>query len=621
MLRSLIDEHARKGQGEPKPNRPQPADLGDKDVRAPNPRSVAQDQTLLDVVRVLYRRKLMILTVSVLGAILAAIVGLSIPPRYTGVAQLVVEPPEGSGRILSPAEEININTHIAVLGSRVQMARVLESLSAESDAKTAPLAESASPSTGVDEAALPTSNQAGSWGLAELASRLELWGRFRGQSDVALNVEQLERNSSITQMGRSRVIRVGFTSKDPQQAATLANRIVQLYVDAQYEQKRAWMYSELARLDKRIADLRSEAESTRSTAQVVMNLVRRQDEIRGQIEFIAADVSVSSLAKTPERPSSSNPLLFILPASLICAIGASLFAVMIDRLDRGLRNERDVSEALGIPCIGLVPKIARRRRACPHRFMLAQPFSTYSESIRSAAATLDIVSKSEDSRIVLISSSVPMEGRSTLALSLATYVSALGRRVLLVDLDFRRGSLLGRLSRRNASEILDLHRQKRPPAEIIQHIPDLGLDYLPMPRPIDPLAPFASEQMPRLLEQLRHSYDCVIIDGPPLLSMTEARLLPALADKVLFVVKWGQTCEVAQNAVRLLDDAGCPESAWRELPTAVLTQVDLKRHARYRFGDAGELMVKYRKYYTHSAKAWRLAARAKGGDLGRPLGG
>ncbi|KFC70979.1 Lipopolysaccharide biosynthesis protein [Bosea sp. LC85] len=611
MLRSLIDEHPRNERTEP--NRPQPAELGDADVRVLAPRTAIQDQSFLDVARVLYRRRLMILTASVLGAMLAALVGLAIPPKYTAVAQLVVEPPQGSsgGRALSPAEEININTHIAMLSSRDQMARVLDSLSSGAAARTAPSADIVSPSVGDGAADDAITNPARGLSPTELTRRLKLWTGFRGQSDARLNVEQLERNASITQLGRSRVIRVGITSKNPQQAATLANRVAQIYADAQYAQNRSWMNAELTRLDQRISDLKNEAEGTRSAAQILMNLIRRQDEIRGQIEFISSDISVFSLAQAPERPSSSNPLLFILPALIICAIGASLFAVMADRLDCGLRSERDVSAALGIPCIGLVPKIARRSRARPHRYLLAQPFSAYSEAIRSAAASLDIVAKSEDARIVLISSSIPMEGRTTLALSLATYVSGLGRRVLLVDLDFRRRSLLGRLCRRTASETRDLHLQNRPPAEFIQPVPGLGLDYLPMPRGADPLEPFASEQIPQLLEQFRDRYDCVIIDGPPLLGITEARLLPALADKVLFVVKWGQSREVVRNAVRLLRDAGCPEKEWSELPTAIVTQVDLKQHARYRFGDAGELMVKHRKYYAHAARAWRVAARVR----------
>jgi Mrp family chromosome partitioning ATPase len=207
-------------------------------------------------------------------------------------------------------------------------------------------------------------------------------------------------------------------------------------------------------------------------------------------------------------------------------------------------------------------------------------------------------------KVLLISSSVPMEGRTTLALSLAAYIAHLGRRVLLVDLDFRRGSILDELDGRAERGLLDLHLQNRPPAEFIQHIPDLGLDYLPMPRcRVDPLALFVREQTPRLLRQLRESYDCVIIDGPPLLGTAESRLLPSMADKLLFVVKWGTTRrDVAENALRLLRGAGSDKDL-SELPAAIVTQVDLKQHARYRFGDAGEFLVEHRNYYSPSMEA------------------
>jgi hypothetical protein len=91
--------------------------------------------------------------------------------------------------------------------------------------------------------------------------------------------------------------------------------------------------------------------------------------------------------------------------------------------------------------------------------------------------------------------------------------------------------------------------------------------------------------VPRLLRQLRDRYDCVVIDSPPLLAVAEARLLAAMADKVLLVVKWGSTRrDVARDASNLLRDPGLLGENCRELVGAVLTQVDLKKHAQYRYG-------------------------------------
>ena len=133
-------------------------------------------------------------------------------------------------------------------------------------------------------------------------------------------------------------------------------------------------------------------------------------------------------------------------------------------------------------------------------------------------------------------------------------------------------------------------RQGRTLTELIRAAPGLGFDYLPLSRDsADPVAALASEQVPELLRQLEGSYDCVVIDSAPILNATETRLLASMVDKVLFAVKWGSTRrEVAQNALELLRRSAFGGSDQREAITAVITQVDLKLHARYRYGDFSE---------------------------------
>ena len=126
----------------------------------------------------------------------------------------------------------------------------------------------------------------------------------------------------------------------------------------------------------------------------------------------------------------------------------------------------------------------------------------------------------------------------------------------------------------------------------------MGFDYLPLSRnSVDPVAILASERVPDLLRQLKESYDCVVIDSAPLLSATEARLLASMVDEVLFAVKWGSTRrEVAQNALRLLRHSAFGENDLRDVTSAVITQVDLKRHARYRYGDFCESLLHVKPY-------------------------
>jgi uncharacterized protein involved in exopolysaccharide biosynthesis/MinD-like ATPase involved in chromosome partitioning or flagellar assembly len=306
---------------------------------------------------------------------------------------------------------------------------------------------------------------------------------------------------------------------------------------------------------------------------------------------VQPDVRVLSFASIPDRPSSPNPILYILPAMALASIGAGLLAVLLEQLDDGLRTEGDVNGVLGIPCIGLIPRLTRLGQPRSHQILLQD--ARYIEAIRSVvAAALQLTNPQTPPKVFLVTSSVPGEGKTVLAISFAVYAARLQRRVLLIDLAFRHPAISNELGATGHSGILDV-LQGRPLAEKIKAAPDLGFDYLPLSRTtVDPVAILAGEQVPDLLRQLKESYDCVVIDSSPLLSATEVRLLASMSDEVLFAVKWGSTRrKVAQNALKLLQHFAFREDDLRKVTSVVITQVNLKRHARYRYGDSCESLM------------------------------
>jgi polysaccharide biosynthesis transport protein len=607
------------------------------------------------VVAILRRRSPMILTIAGLGMVLAIVVGLLIPPKYTAMAQLVIDPTLGGAAERAPgvsAMDESVDTHVTLLSSRDHLQRVIESLSENPGSRPA-VRDTADPepTPGSSSGALqsgaqgqPTSSiTTETTGLNEFKRRLTVWlGMLRRSESTAMPLlEEVDRNTRVIQERHSRVISVAYTSTSAEKAAAFANRIVQLYADRLTAQQQAYAKREVARLDERIAGTKYETDSASiamqqamqqrykseqngtseergadeqlrelmrhagSSAQLHDSLLRRRKEMRDRQEIVAPGVEIHSLAAVPNWPSSHNPILFIFPAFIVFAIGGSWLAVVLEQLDRGLRSEQEIADALGIPCIGLVPLLPRKHATHPYQHLLTRPFSAYAVAIRSAVARLGLAGPTRTSKVVLICSSVPGEGKTALALSLAAHVGVLGRRVLLVDLDFRQTSPRGEFDDAAERAIVDLPLQNQAPEVLIRHIAEAGFDYLPVAcYRFDPLALFAPEQMPRLVGQLRESYDCVIIDGPPVLGAVEARLLPSIVDKLLLVVKWGSTRrEVAQNALSLLGDSGCLDNDRSDLAIAIVTQVDLKKHARYRYGDVGEFLVRYRKYYSRSIEA------------------
>jgi succinoglycan biosynthesis transport protein ExoP len=613
-----------------------------------------------ELIGLLRRRSRLILTIAFCGTMLTFAVGLMIPPKYTAKALIGIDPQSSGAQAATPSrDEAVIETHVTVLLSRDHLQRVVGNLPDDPEFRRAAPTVRPTEADGIADR-VPRPPAAARWlpGPSELAHRLKIWtGRASNNGDEEiLNIDEIKRHLNINQEGRSRIIAVRYTTTDPDTAAAIANRIAELYVDGQSEQKHAYTSAESARLDSRIAELKVDIDRSgaavqaafmqqRSSAakpvseareadqqllklerdavvkgQLYNTLLRRQQEIRDQ-EAAAPDARILSLAATPDRPSSANPFLFIFPALIMFLICGSLLAVILEMLDCRLRSEREINEALGIRCLGLIPQVVTMETTqLLNRHLATEPFAAYAKAFRAIAATMQLASPLRQSNVVLITSSLPGEGKTSVAVSLSTCIARMRQRVLLIDLDFKNLSIVRELEGNPEQGILDILLNNCVPAEVIRHVPELGLDYMPMSRcSFDPLMLFVGEEIPRLLDQLRGSYDCVIIDSPPVLGSTETRLLAAMADSILFVVKWGSTRrEVALNALNLLRGPGRLPAQQLPPVSALIAQVDLNEHVRYGYGDAAECSVTHEKYSSRFEYASLLKSRLVG-ELGLPL--
>jgi len=302
-----------------------------------------------------------------------------------------------------------------------------------------------------------------------------------------------------------------------------------------------------------------------------------------------------SPANPPLRPSTPGPKVFAVLGFGASGVLAVLLALLIERLSDGLRSEAQVRQVLGLARIGLVPRLGRHLKpgSHPHKHLIERPFSAYTESIRSVFSALKVADRQEPGKLILVTSAVPGEGKTTLALSLAVSAAQAGERVLLVDLDLRRPRVLERLDRERLPGICECIAGEATLQDVIISDPDSRVDVLGTGRPT--FNPTAVLQSPRFAPMLRalQSYDRVIIDSPPVLAVSDAQLLAAAVDKVLLVVRWQKTGrELARNAASIL------RQAQATILGAVITQVDVKKHMRYGYGDVGDCYHKYKGYYT-----------------------
>lgn len=324
-----------------------------------------------------------------------------------------------------------------------------------------------------------------------------------------------------------------------------------------------------------------------AAADAVRDLQRQQQQLK---DPTWTGVQILAQASVPQRPSSLSPFLYI-PAAMIAfaALGGGA-ASALERMDRSLRSERELATTLGIGCIGLIPEPQGGRYS--GRWRLPEfPSPPYDQAIDAVAAVaLEILQHRGDGKILAVTSSGPDEGKTALAVGIATYAARFQRRVLLICADAPRQDV--KLTGPGSETKLDGGVSAQRSTLEIRRDSALGFDCLALDEIGDAnTASLVGSQLANSLDKLRDRYDYMIIAAPSVFESAGIRILAARVDGVLFAVRWGSTRrDVAANAIELLMKPALMSGGTRPNVFAVLTRVNLKAHAGYRRGDTGEFL-------------------------------
>jgi polysaccharide biosynthesis transport protein len=337
----------------------------------------------------------------------------------------------------------------------------------------------------------------------------------------------------------------------------------------------------------RLRELERQAGANR---QMYATLLQRYKETREQERIVEADAQIVARAAPPSAPSSRGLPFFAAFGFVGSSFLGVLLALLADRLDRGLHSARQLQVLFGLACLATCPRLprsARSRGMSAHDYLVARPRSRYAESIRSLQLAMRGASDEGLPQVIQVTSSIPDEGKSTLAFSLATSLAQNGARVLLFELDLRRPCVLKRSWAATAGGI-----GATPLFSELRHDPKTGIDLILVVKPPgNPQAVLTSRDLADAVRRLRQHYDHIIVDSAPLLGLSDSKLLTKLVDATVLVVRWQSTfSELVRDALDELRMVQAP------LLGAVITQVDLERQARYGYGGAPYLR-RYRGYY------------------------
>ncbi|MCK4374410.1 MAG: polysaccharide biosynthesis tyrosine autokinase, partial [Candidatus Brocadiae bacterium] len=265
------------------------------------------------------------------------------------------------------------------------------------------------------------------------------------------------------------------------------------------------------------------------------------DYVKTNVEVVEA----AEIARLPIRPRKARMVVTSVAMGLLLGIALAFF---FEYMDDTIKTPEDLEDRVGVPVLGFVPAMNTKGTAAEsfaHRGMVStlEPASSVTEAYRNIRTSLFFSAPPEEARVVVITSGGPGDGKTTTAANLALVIAQSGKRVLLVDADFRRPMLhrlFGIRSRRGTSTVLvgeaSLEEAVRQPSNNGKPIDNLDV-LIAGPKPPNPAELLDSERMRQLLEEARQKYDRVLVDTPPVLFVADASILGAISDGVIMVVK------------------------------------------------------------------------------------
>jgi exopolysaccharide transport family protein len=369
----------------------------------------------------------------------------------------------------------------------------------------------------------------------------------------------------------------------------------------------------------RLRELERDAAATRALFE---SFLARFKETTEQESLQTADSRIIERAVIPTSPTSPNKKLIVLIGAFV-SLGAGIgVAFLLELLDSGFRTGDQLEEVTGAPVLASMPTLAasarsrgalrkflsmnwlfgRRRvdeaavaREMISRQVLDHPLSPFTEAIRSLRMGLRYANLDNPSKVVLITSSLPGEGKSTIASNLAQHAANTGEKVLLIDMDLRHPALTHAYAEGAQQGIVELVTGEAKIGAVVKVDDESKLRFIPASR--SDLISHTSEvlgskKIKDFLTQLRDVFDLIVIDSSPLLPVTDGRALIDAVDSVVLVVKWETT---NQDAVR---------SAFRQsfglqdkLIGTVLSQVNPQKARYYDYYKSGYYTKAYPYYY------------------------
>ena len=350
--------------------------------------------------------------------------------------------------------------------------------------------------------------------------------------------------------------------------------------EAALEQEFNRLKEESQQLTRKLFEVRTLEQEVDANRELYDLFVERfkETDIASQLDTPSA--RIIEAAMVPTVPFWPNPPRTILLTILGGLFVGSMIALILERLDNTLKDGDDVEEKLDLPHLVALPLVDTRSGASPEMAFEESPNAMFSETIRTLRTSVLLSGLDNPHKIVAVTSTVPSEGKTTVAINLALALAHL-EKVLLVDADMRRASVGKQFGiEKDSPGLSNLVAATAEKNQCLFVHEDSGLHVMPAGLiPPNPQELLSSQRFSEVLKQLSAEYDRIVIDTAPTGAVSDALLVASQASATVFVVKADATpFEAARNGIKRLRQAG------GHLVGAVLNQASPGKSRNYGYG-------------------------------------
>lgn len=560
-------------------------------------------KTLTDYINIFLKRKEIIMTFFIISVVLSAVYYYKLPNIYKATCQILI------------AEEEGLLTSPEVTAARGTVSRYSDYLETQMFIlQSRPL-------------------------IQALVEHLELVKKYDyfATGDASAKIQNM---LEIDQITNTQIVNVSIKFTDPKLCTQIANSLTDLYVkqnvatklyfsdeilkwfpEESEKVKMQTVYGQLQELSKedvieslpsvsndpvirqlksRKASLETELKSlsTRYKEQhpVIIRLNEDLKYVDDRIEFeikkvvdnlrseLAGKLQLSNIrilqyAEVPGNPVGPQRVKGILMSGVLGLLMGLALVYLLDYLDNTVRSQEDIEKYINLPYLGHIPSVKSRTHDEYSKRIIVQadPESSLAEALKNIRTGIVFSAPPERLKSILITSTIPSEGKTLVSVNLATTIALDGNKVLLVDSDMRRPTIHNTFKLDNATGLSNYLTGSVSVDLVISKTSVENLSFVSAgPTPPNPSGLLGSFKMEEFIKEARTRFDRVVIDGPPLIGVSDALILSKLVDGTLLVIRFGTASrDVIARAKQCLQEVGT------NIIGVALNDVDIEKEAYY----------------------------------------